>query len=1234
MRDLDRMGAAIDAIPFAQFRFRPLQLAILKSWDKNPFSLDREFRLTSSTKRSLHWWLKPTSLAKGKSFLTGQWKVLTTDASLTGWGAVHLHHRAQGKWFPVEATMPINILEIRAILLALRAFRHLLAASHIRIQLDNATAVAYVNHQGGTRSTQAMREVSHILHWAEDTGSVLSTVHIPEAKREILRYEMLQDNVEGYRREITTLQEKSQKLSATTQKQEQIINTMTQDLRAANEKLAITEVRAENLKREKELLKMTENRLTQERDSLIVEQRGQNLLLTNLQAIQVTLERSDAEIRQRYTNQIEKLEQELIQIKKKLEHEIEQKHMAGKNRDVQMLDLKRQYESEVNLHNSTKELLKNSHKEISTLKQQLGNFEAQLASRSSQLSSSKDTDDKGEDIEEIKNKLRQSEELVGDLKERLKTAISNVEQYKEVVLGLEESLNKEKQVTEEARKTIEIRMKEAAEYQGQLEKKMMEAEKEKQELRDEKHKAVESTEQQLSQLRQSLSTVQGEVKSALQRATTATNNEQKARQDCQEQARIAAEAQNKYERELMLHAADVEALQAAKEQLSKGSATRQKTEQAARKAEAELLESKASWEERERMLKAVSSFHLNEEIILPSFCLAPIHRIEKALHTLDVVRALRREWLGEKDFTIPGHSSPMCSRSRHSPSFLGARSVHDSEYESDVSLDPDAPEFKSTVDSLIEAVNHVLKQSILIQSCRLFQIGPIRSLRQRRSSLFQAKSVLARKAQATQNQRVQACQIPFAMTRELFQSTPPKSTSFSASLALRRPQQMGQGSGVVWLQNRVPCSPPARFFPSRLPSLGAQSRALLCAIRSLRQSGVIVPVPEHERFRGFYSNLFVVPKRDGKLRPILDLKLLNKYVKVRHFRMESLRSVISSMERGEYLASIGIKDAYLHIPIFPPHQRFLRFAILEDHFQFTALPFGLATAPRVFTKVMAILHSRGVVVLPYLDDLLIKVRFGFRFGAEFPQRFVRREKEIAETRFEVAQVECLRYRQRIEHMEKEINELQDSLNAEREKVQVGIVQNVHYRKSYLLYETCYGKVTAKTMAQHDELMRKTETMNVIIETNRLLREEKEKLDQDLQQLQAKIRKLEANILPLQESNSELSEKSGMLQAEKKLLEEDVKRWRARTQHLLNQQKDTDVEEYKKLLSEREINTKRVQQLTEDTGKLKTEIARYLHTQRRCSDTDNDVDRCSVAVWSLESCHTGSYPATNDAEVPW
>lgn len=139
---------------------------------------------------------------------------------------------------------------------------------------------------------------------------------------------------------------------------------------------------------------------------------------------------------------------------------------------------------------------------------------------------------------------------------------------------------------------------------------------------------------------------------------------------------------------------------------------------------------------------------------------------------------------------------------------------------------------------------------------------------------------------------------------------------------------------------------------------------------------MIVPVPQAERFQGFYSNLFTVPKKDGSVRPILDLKMLNRHVRVRKFKMESLRSVVASLERGEFLASIDIRDAYLHIPIARSHQRFLRFAVGSEHFQFVALPFGLATAPRVFTKVlaplMALLRARGIAVIPYLDDLLVK----------------------------------------------------------------------------------------------------------------------------------------------------------------------------------------------------------------------------------------------------------------------
>ncbi len=60
---------------------------------------------------------------------------------------------------------------------------------------------------------------------------------------------MLQDNVEGYRKEIASLREKGQKMAAATQKHEQTIHTLNEDLRAAKEKLAMAEVciRSSNL---------------------------------------------------------------------------------------------------------------------------------------------------------------------------------------------------------------------------------------------------------------------------------------------------------------------------------------------------------------------------------------------------------------------------------------------------------------------------------------------------------------------------------------------------------------------------------------------------------------------------------------------------------------------------------------------------------------------------------------------------------------------------------------------------------------------------------------------------------------------------------------------------------------------------------------------------------------------------------------------------------------------------
>ena len=60
---------------------------------------------------------------------------------------------------------------------------------------------------------------------------------------------------------------------------------------------------------------------------------------------------------------------------------------------------------------------------------------------------------------------------------------------------------------------------------------------------------------------------------------------------------------------------------------------------------------------------------------------------------------------------------------------------------------------------------------------------------------------------------------------------------------------------------------------------------------------------------GFYSRLFVVPKASGGFRPVIDLSFLNKHGITTKFRMETVRTVLASIKRGDWMVSVDLKDA-------------------------------------------------------------------------------------------------------------------------------------------------------------------------------------------------------------------------------------------------------------------------------------------------------------------------------------
>ena len=162
----------------------------------------------------------------------------------------------------------------------------------------------------------------------------------------------------------------------------------------------------------------------------------------------------------------------------------------------------------------------------------------------------------------------------------------------------------------------------------------------------------------------------------------------------------------------------------------------------------------------------------------------------------------------------------------------------------------------------------------------------------------------------------------------------------------------------------------------KLPTFNEKEAELIeLEINILVSKGAISEVcPCHNEF---VSNIFLVPKKTGDFRPVINLKPLNQFVEKIHFKMENIHMALNSISPGDYMVSVDLKDAYFSIPIFQDHRKYLRFLWNSKRFEFTCLPFGYSLAPRVFTKifkpVMAFFRFLGFRVTIFIDDSLLSL---------------------------------------------------------------------------------------------------------------------------------------------------------------------------------------------------------------------------------------------------------------------
>ena len=95
-----------------------------------------------------------------------------------GRGCPHGDSQIAGVWTRSELELHINVLELRAVIMALHHWATVLQGRHVLIATDNTTVVAYINKQGGTHSNLLLRLVVDLFLWFQTQDITLRVRHI------------------------------------------------------------------------------------------------------------------------------------------------------------------------------------------------------------------------------------------------------------------------------------------------------------------------------------------------------------------------------------------------------------------------------------------------------------------------------------------------------------------------------------------------------------------------------------------------------------------------------------------------------------------------------------------------------------------------------------------------------------------------------------------------------------------------------------------------------------------------------------------------------------------------------------------------------------------------------------------------------------------------------------------------------------------------------------------------
>ena len=179
MSTIGLLASMEKTVKVGRIHMRSFQWHLKTHW-KYLMPLDTPIPWNRKMIRHGKWWLDPQNMLQGEFLLPREHKILIfTDASNAEWSTQLNQESTGGLWSQHKKHLHINLLELKAVFLALQFFKKNCSNNLVLIASDNTSVVSYINKQGGTKSAALCALIWRILIWCHNNKVTLRARHVP-----------------------------------------------------------------------------------------------------------------------------------------------------------------------------------------------------------------------------------------------------------------------------------------------------------------------------------------------------------------------------------------------------------------------------------------------------------------------------------------------------------------------------------------------------------------------------------------------------------------------------------------------------------------------------------------------------------------------------------------------------------------------------------------------------------------------------------------------------------------------------------------------------------------------------------------------------------------------------------------------------------------------------------------------------------------------------------------------